>query len=202
MSDITLSQVKSIIEYVGHPCEEPESLAKALNIFIKQYEQIKDKPQPDKRAKKNNLNQDRESFTEWYDAFEENLLSSYSLIGNGKDSLLSRGLSEEQVDTALTVLLFALDNNQNERSKADGLIESAINSIPDKPQAKFKNVFLCGLLPRIYEEHFGLTFGTSQASLSNKVGGPGVRFIKIISEHMGIGMSETAIAQSYKRFKA
>lgn len=202
MSDITLSQVKSIIEYVGHPCEDPENLAAALNIFVQQYETIKDKPQPDKRTKKKELNQNKKSFTEWHDVFEESLLSSYSLIGNGKESLLSRGLSEEQIDTALTVLLFALDNNQKERGKADGFIESAINSIPDKPQAKFKNVFLCGLLPSIYEEYFGMEFGISQSSLTNKVGGPGVRFVKAVSEYMNIPMKEANIAQSYKRFKA
>lgn len=201
MKKISLEKTKDIIDYVGFPCSNPEALMRSLNIFMKQYEQIKSAPQPDKRTIKKQINQDQESMSEHYKLNEESLLHSYALIGNYDKSLMKVGLSEKQIDNALTVLLLTLDINQREKSGIDKLLDKAIGDIPETSQPKFKNVFLCGLLPRIYEEHFDRKFGVSQSSITNKNSGPSIRFVKIVSEHMKLDMKEAAIAKAYKDFK-
>lgn len=202
MSYITLNQVKDIIEYVRFPCEEPENLERALNIFIGQYEQIKDSPQPSKRTEKNEIKKDHTNFMRLYERYTKDLLSSYILIESKKELLLAQGLSKQQVEIALLVILTTQEINEDEKKYADQLIEEQIKSIPEGPQIRFKNVFLCSLLPRIYETHFNRAFGTSRSDITNEYGGPGVRFIQAVSEHMGIPMKGPAIAQAYKRFKA
>ena len=201
MKELSLQRTNDIISYVGYPCSNPEALMRSLNTFIKQYEQVKNAPQPDKRTKKKQIRQDQESLSEFYKRSEESLLHSYALIGSRKKSLKEKGLSAQQIDNALTALLLTLDINQREKDEMDKLLDKAISDIPETRQPQFKKVFLCGLLPRVYEEHFERKFGVSQSSITNKNSGPGVRFIKAVSELMELDMKEAAIAKAYKDFK-
>ena len=201
MQKFSLEKTNDVIDFVGLSCGNPEALMRSLNIFVEQYEQVKNVPQPDKRTKKKQIRQDQESMTEFYKLYEESLLHSYALIGSREKILKEKGLSAQQIDSALTALLLTLDINQRERDEMDKLVDKAIGDIPETRQPKFKNVFLCGLLPRIYEEHFERKFGVSQSSITNKNSGPGVRFIKAVSEHMKLDMKEAAIAKACRGFK-
>ena len=180
MPKINLEEVNELITEVGLPCDQPESLMRALNIFFEQYETIKKNYPPSKRTEIKKLEKDKDQLLNWHDANTQALLGAYTLIEHNNKTLQSSGVSESEIKTSLFVLLKLLAISDQETTNTVQRIEELI-PLDSSSDLAPDSLMLYGILPKIYEDHFDRNFGVSYSDYSKEVSGPGVRFIQKIS---------------------
>lgn len=141
MKKITLEQTNSIISHVKLPCGDPERLMNALNIFIRQYEQIQDTPNHQWRTKIKDFENDIQKLRAQRERESNTLLEAGVLITYYKKRLLKKSFLDNDINSAWLVLAALQEDLIKESDDTIKQIKNSISLSDKGPMTSFKNLF-------------------------------------------------------------
>lgn len=204
IKNLNLGDIEEIIKEIEGPakkikitCLDPEGLCGALNFLIPAYQQVKNDGLKKKSSEKKRIKGDKEFYKSYFKRTIDNILSTYLTVKNDKKKLIDKGFSDNEINTAILVILTELRIQKTQAKQALALIDNALKHCETKIYTT-ESLFLYTILPNVYNKYFDRSFGTSQSSLTNENSGPGIRFIQAVTKHMGIEKKAGTIARSCK----